>query len=266
MIAAAVGSAEAWALELIQGTDLEAQLAAPRPPRLFESEAPVRRLTAPGRSPSLEVVARAPKSPKPGALVRPEARARALHTFLHHEIQAAELFAWAFLAFPEAPARLRRGLLAISRDELRHARMYRVQLRRLGCDYGSHPVRDWFWERVPTVTSVSSFLALVGLGLEGGNLEHARDFSRLLEQAGDPEAAACVAQIGEEEIAHVRFGRRWFERLAGPLEFETWCAALPPPLTPLVLRGLPLHRAARERAGLDGAFLDALEAWRPSGS
>lgn len=237
-----------------------------RPPRPFELSPAPRPEVRPGRDPSLEIQARATKTPRPGALVRPQARAEVLHRFLHHELQAAELCAWAVLAYPDAPERLRRGLLAIARDELRHAGLYLQQVRRLGHDYGSFPVRDWFWERVPTASGIVEFLALVALGLEGGNLEHARDFAERLERAGDREAAATVAQVGEEEIAHVRFGRRWFERLAGPLEFEAWTARLPPPLTPLVLRGKPLHRSARRRAGQPEAFLDALEAWRPSGS
>ena len=39
------------------------------------------------------------------------------HALANHELQAVELFAWALLAFPEAPADFRRGLLHILTDE-----------------------------------------------------------------------------------------------------------------------------------------------------
>src|SRR5262245_58507339 len=51
-------------------------------------------------------------------------RVRILHALANHELQAAELFAWALLAFPDAPAALRRGWLGILADEQRHCRMY----------------------------------------------------------------------------------------------------------------------------------------------
>ena len=53
----------------------------------------------------------------------------------------------------------------------------------------------------------------------------------------------------------------WFERLTGrPLDYDTWAAALPAPLTPSVLQGRPLNRAARLAAGLDEPFLERLAA------
>ena len=43
-----------------------------------------------------------------------------------------------------------------------------------------------------------------------------------------------------------------------------WRDALPKPLTPLLMRGSPLDRAARRRAGQPDKFLDELEAWQPA--
>ncbi len=182
-------------------------------------------------------------------------------TFLHHELQAAELAAWALLAFPDTPRPFRAGRLTLVRDELRHLASYRERLTALGARVGDFPVRDWFWERVPSCQDALSFVALMGLGLEGGNLDHAARFARELRSAGDPESAAVVEQIGHEEEEHVRFALGWFEHWAGGLDFERWRAALPPPLTPSILRGTSLNRAARHRAGMDSAFLKALERW-----
>jgi uncharacterized ferritin-like protein (DUF455 family) len=69
--------------------------------------------------------------------------------------------------------------------------------------------------------------------------------------------------VGEEEVAHVAFAAHWFEKLGGPLDFGSWLEALPAPLSPMVMRGKPLSRERRTRAGLSARFLDELEAWQP---
>lgn len=253
---------EGWAYELITTTDLERKLNPGPCPGEWESRAEPRRLEGPGRPARLRVTDRAGKTPRPGALTRPAARARLYATFLHHELQAAELMAWAILAFPDTPRSFRRGLAAIARDELDHLALYRGLLDRLGVAVGDEPVRDWFWERVPAVLDPLGFVALMGMGLEGGNLEHARTFARRLEEAGDLEGAAVLSRVADEEEAHVRFAVRWFERWTGGQDFERWLESLPRPLTPTVLRGRPLARTARLRAGQEPAFLDALEGWR----
>ena len=138
------------------------------------------------------------------------------------------------LAYPDTPREFKEGLLRIALDEVRHMNLYAAQIERLGHHVGDFPVRDWFWERVPLCKEPVSFVAVMGLGLE--------------------------------EIAHVRFGAKWFAHFHGGLEFAAWSASLPPPLSPMLMRGKPLARAARKRAGQSDAFLDELEAWQPRGS
>lgn len=220
----------------------------------------------PGRSPHLRVQDRAERIPRPGALADPEARAKLLHVFLHHEVQAAELCAWAVVSFPEAPDALRQGLRGVLRDEARHARMYAGRLAQLGARYGDFPVRDWFWQRVPTCATMRQYTALMGLGFEGGNLEHAERFEGALRRAGDVESADLVARVGREEVAHVHFAGRWFVALGGASDpvgggpdYDAWRAELPAPITPALLQGRPLARESRRRAGLGEAFLDRLE-------
>jgi uncharacterized ferritin-like protein (DUF455 family) len=184
-----------------------------------------------------------------------------LHTFLHHELQAAELFAWAVLAFPATPREFRAGLLRLCREELGHLALYRAHLGTLGFRVGDFPVRDWIWERVARVESALAFAALLGLGFEGANLEHSARFAVWFRAAGDEAGARILERVERDEVEHVAFARRWFERWTGaPLDYERWRAALPAPLTPSVLRGSPLNRAARARAGLDEEFLARLEA------
>jgi uncharacterized ferritin-like protein (DUF455 family) len=109
---------------------------------------------------------------------------------------------------------------------------------------------------------------MMGMGLEAANLEHAGDFSRRFLEVGDAEGARIQERIGKEEIPHVKFGVKWFKRWHGTSEpeamFDDWCRELPDPLSPLMMRGTPLDRAAREKAGMDAAFLDHLERWRPT--
>jgi uncharacterized ferritin-like protein (DUF455 family) len=257
------GTVEAWAFAYVTSTELGTKLAPPPPPRAFEPEPAPRRLERPGRPPELEVVARAPRLRR---LRSPRNRAQVLATFLHHELQAAELMAWAILAFPEAPLELREGLLRVLDDELRHMRLYAGHMATLGFRVGDFPVRDWFWERVPSCRTIGEFLAVMGLGFEAGNLEHASRFAARFREAGDEEGARIQEQVGREEVPHVRFAARWFRELVGPLTFDSWRRHLPAPLSPMLMRGAPLDREARLRAGMDEAFLEALDAWEPAPS
>ncbi|MCY3000440.1 MAG: DUF455 family protein [Planctomycetota bacterium] len=260
------GTVERWCEAFVLATTLEGKLAPPPPPdlRADSSWEPVPaplRIAAPARPPELSVVARAPGAPRPEAVCDPAARARLLHTFVHHELQAAELFAWGVLAFPATPREFRAGLVRLALEELEHLQLYLALLEGLGRRYGDFPVRDWFWQRVPSCTTPESFVALQGLGLEGANLEHAARYAAAFRQIGDARSAAVLEQVEREEITHVAFARHWFERFTGaPLDYERWKAALPPPLSPAILRGKPLNLAARRRAGLDEQFLARLEA------
>ncbi len=262
-------SAERWCLDLIRASTIDGKLdPRPRPDRIDGASAPPEesiRAIEPGRPPWMLLGEKAERIPRAGALRTVEARARLLHLFTHHEIQAAELFAWAFLLFRDAPSEFRRGLLRLVDDELRHARLYRERTRAHGADYGSFPVRDWFWAKARRCADPRMFVALMGLGFEGANIEHAERFSAQLEAAGDLESARVVEGIGREEVAHVRFAARWFTHFDGGdpddgPDYDRWAAALPEPLTPSVMRGSPLQRERRRRAGLSDAFLDALTA------
>jgi uncharacterized ferritin-like protein (DUF455 family) len=257
------GTVERWAWDYVLSTSLAHKTDPPAPPSRWEAVPTARRLEAPGRPPELDVVLRADKKRGLGS---PRGRARALHTFFHHELQAAELMAWALLAFADAPREFREGLVRIALDETRHMRMYAAEIERLGHHVGEFPVRDWFWTRVPTCADAASFVAVMGLGLESANLEHAATFAASFREAGDEQAARVQEIVGLEEIAHVRFGARWFEVFRGRLDFAAWRDALPAPLTPLLMRGTPLRRDARAKAGQPEDFLDELERWTPSGS
>jgi uncharacterized ferritin-like protein (DUF455 family) len=253
---ALTGSLTGWAWAYVTTPSLAHKLAPPPLPAALGAEraAPER----PGRPPELAVEARARKAPR--SLARAEKRAELAHTFFHHELQAAELMCWAILRFPDAPEAFRRGLARIALDEVRHLNLYAAHVERLGARLGGFPVRDWFWERVPRAETPAAFVALLGVGFEGGNLDHTRRFADALRAAGDAALAATVEEVGADEVAHVRFALRWLEAFAGPVSFERWAALLPAPLSPAVLRGTPMDRDARLRAGMAPEFLDRLAA------
>jgi uncharacterized ferritin-like protein (DUF455 family) len=258
------GTVERWAWEYLSATDLAHKRAPPPPPRELLSGAAPLRVTRPGRPPELHVSARARKSPGPEALRVPERRADLLHTFLHHELQAAELMCWAILAFPDTPEAFRLGLLGVARDEIRHLALYEAHLAALGYAYGAFPVRDWFWERIPQAATPVGFVAALGIGLEGANLDHTARFAARFRAVGDEAGAALQERIGEEEVPHVRFALSWFARFSAiEPSFAGWAGQLPPPLSPLLMRGAPLNRAARLEAGFSPAFVDELEQWSP---
>lgn len=254
------GTVEAWAIEYVTARSLAHKLSPPTPPAAFERTPRARRLSGPGRPAELRPARR--RLELADDLTPPSARAKLLHTFFHHELQAAELMLWALLAFADAEPPFRAGLLRICLDEIRHMNAYRAHIQRLGFDVGAFPVRDWFWKRVPSCNSKLSFVALMGMGFEGANLEHAPYFGDRLLAAGDLEACELQQLIAREERNHVRFAVTWFERWTGGQSFEAWCAALPPPMSPMVMRGKAFDRAARSAAGMSAPFLDALERWQ----
>lgn len=253
------GTVERWAWEYLHGTTLAGKLDPKVRPRTWEVDPPGRRVAAPGRPPELRIATRRHKPMGKNALERSERRIELVHTFLHHELQAAELMAWALLAFPETPRAFRVGLLGVLDDEARHMRLYQGYLARHGAAFGDLPVRDWFWERLPSCPTPRAFVATMGMGFEAGNLDHTRRFAERLRAAGDEDAAAMTELVGEEEIPHVRFAMRWYVRFGGEASFAGWRRELPAPLSPILMRGKPLDRIARKRAGYTEEFLDELE-------
>jgi uncharacterized ferritin-like protein (DUF455 family) len=256
------GTLEAWAWDYLLTRDVPHKFQLPAPPGELEPSAPARREVRPFRPHELSPAREKAKTPGPEALRAPARRARLVHTFLHHELQAAELMCWAILAYPRPPAKFRMGLAKIARDEVRHMGMYAEHLADLGHAFGDFPVRDWFWDRVPAAPTEAHFVATMGIGFEGGNLDHALRFARRFRNVGDVRGAKLQETIFEEEIGHVRFAFGWFRRFTGQSDFGSWVHYLPPPLSPMVMRGDPLEREGRARAGFSPRFVDELEQWR----
>jgi uncharacterized ferritin-like protein (DUF455 family) len=265
-------TARVYAEAVIAATTLAGKLVPP--PDGLELADPGRPVlvSAPGRPAELAIVpGRAARVPPIAGMRDPAQRARILHALANHELQAIELFAWALLAFPDAPLAYRRGLVAILADEQRHLALYQERLAAHGVAFGDHPVTGHFWNKLDHLSSPVAFACAMGLTFEHANLDFAGDYARAARAAGDVATADVLDRVHADEIAHVHFGVTWLEKLAGVAGEALWPAYLAhvrPPLGPHRARGATLDREARRRAGLPESFideLDAIAAKRPGG-
>jgi uncharacterized ferritin-like protein (DUF455 family) len=231
---------------------------------------PALRLAAPGRPANLAIVSsKLAKVPPIAGMRDPAQRARIIHALANHELQAIELFAWAILAFPDAPAPFRRGLLAILAEEQTHLGLYIERLAAHGTTFGDHPVTGHFWNKLDHLRSPLELVCAMNLTFENANLDFAGDYATAARACGDHATAAALDRVHADEIRHVHFGWIWLRKLAGDVDpWQAYLAHIRPPLGPARARGARFDREARRRAGFDEAFIAALEAvapTRPSG-
>jgi uncharacterized ferritin-like protein (DUF455 family) len=243
--------------------DLEAKLAAPPPsaqPLTDDRPGEPWQATGPGRPPDLQMVP-ASQAPVPAieGMADPAQRRRILHALANHELQAAELYAWALLAFADAPAEFRRDLADVLLDEQRHTRMYRARLEENGGRLGDHPVSGYFWRKAPQLTTPLRFVCAMALTFENANLDHTVEYAAAARKAGDEKTAAVIDRVHRDEIDHVRRGWKWLQAWKG--EATAWEALqenLTWPLRPAKARGRRFHPAGRVAAGLDPELIRQL--------
>jgi uncharacterized ferritin-like protein (DUF455 family) len=258
-----------YALAIVTSDTLAGKLVSPPDDLALDDAGEPLRLTAPGRPSSLAIVqSRNAKVPPLAGMRDPAQRARILHALANHELQAIELFAWALLAFPDAPLAFRRGLLAILADEQRHLGLYCERLAAHGVTFGDHPVTGHFWNKLDHLATPLAFVCAMGLTFENANLDFAGEYATAARTC-DPETAAVLDRVHADEIAHVHFGYVWLRRLSDDDDaWRAYNANVKFPLGPRRARGATFDREARRRAGFDDAFIDALAATdpkRPSG-
>lgn len=188
-------------------------------------------------------------------------RAVCLHRFAGHELLAVEIMAYALLRFPEAPASFRQGVAHTLKEEQEHVRLYMQQMERLGICFGDLPLFRHFWCHTPYLNTPLAYISVMSLTFEMANLDFAPMYGHSFERHGDPEAAALMARILKDEIAHVSFGWRWLKRMKEQdvTEWDAWETALSPLLTPKRARGFILHEDHRRKAGISDAWIDQLK-------
>src|SRR3569623_464627 len=253
-------TARAYAEQLVRATTLEGKLVPPPPDRAREDAGPPLRIAAPGRPAALQIVpVKRGVVPPVVGMHDPAQRARILHALAKHELQAIELFAWALLAYPDAPLLFRRGLVAILADEQRHFALYVERMRAFDTSFGDHPVTGHFWNKLDHLASPLHFECAMRLTSENANLDFANDYATAARACGDAATAAALEQVHTDEIAHVHFAYAWLCRLAP--DTDPWAAYLAhvrPPLGPRRARGPHFDAEARRRAGFSPEFIAEL--------
>jgi uncharacterized ferritin-like protein (DUF455 family) len=272
-----------FCLEVLERGDLASKLAPPRTPAgdWLPDDAPHApiHVDAPGRDPGLEMTTGVGRLPKPGELARAEARATCLARFAHHELMAVELFAWALLRWPDAPAGLRAGFLRALADEQRHCRFYLARLEAHDSRLEAHALPDYFWKQAPAIAAsphgVRAYLAAMGLTLEQANLDFTLTYRDAFREAGDEASARVCQVVHDDEIGHVALAAQWMPRTAGHVggptadathaptpaaevfdDIDAYTTCVPFPLGPARAKGRRFEPTARRRAGLSERFID----------
>lgn len=255
-----------FALAIVTADTLAGKLTAPPDGSDLVDDQPPLVITAPGRPASLAIVhPRDARVPPIQGMRDKSQRARIIHALANHELQAIELFAWALLAYPDAPVAFRRGLVAILADEQRHMQLYMDRMAAHGVAFGDYPVSGHFWNKLDHLTTPLEFVCAMGLTFENANLDFAGDYATAAREAGDHETARILGIVHDDEIAHVHFGYVWLKRFAGEGDaWQSYLANVKFPLGPKRARGARFDREARRRAGFDDVFIDALEAIEPT--
>lgn len=158
----------------------------------------------------------------------PEGRIALLHALAHIELNAIDLAFDIVARFAGSglPENFFDDWIAVGDDEARHFLMLDDRLRGLGASYGDLPAHDGLWQAsMETAHDVLARLAIVPMVLEARGLDVTPAMIAKLEAAGDPESAAALQIIHDDEIGHVAVGRRWFEHVClerGVEPVETW--------------------------------------------
>jgi uncharacterized ferritin-like protein (DUF455 family) len=261
-----------YATQVVRGITMSDKMTPPPSLADLADLEPPLLIDRPGRPDELQIVpGRAGRVPPIVGMRDRVQRTRILHALANHELQAIELFAWALLAFPQTPEPFRRGLLAILADEQRHLGLYVERLHAHGARFGDHPVTGHFWNKLDHFRTPLRFCCAMGLTFENANLDFAREYAEAARAAGDLETARVLQLVHDEEVSHVRFAWVWMRKLADDSQspWETYVNNLEWPLSPSRARGKHFSAEARRRAGIDEAFIHALEnveALQPSGA
>lgn len=145
-----------------------------------------------------------------------------LHAIAHIEFNAIDLAFDLVMRFggdvrvPDIQrAALISDWISVGDDEARHFILVEDRLNALGAGYGDHPAHNGLWDAaVSTKNDLAARLAVAPLVLEARGLDVTPGMIERLNSAADPESAAILQTIYDEEIGHVGAGAHWFLTIA----------------------------------------------------
>ncbi len=144
-------------------------------------------------------------------------RCALLHALAHIELNAIDL-AWDIIARftgEDLPRAFYDDWLKVADEEAKHHALLASRLAELGGAYGDLPAHDGLWEAAEkTADDLLARLAIVPLVLEARGLDVTPVMIGKLTAVDDPESAAVLQIIYDDEIGHVAIGKRWFDWLA----------------------------------------------------
>lgn len=222
----------------------------------FEIEAPI--LPARPARPARPILVAPGEAPR-RRLGAPAGRVALLHALAHIELNAIDLafdmaarFAPSVAALGLDARAFVRDWVRIGAEEARHFRSLETRLAGYGAAYGDLPAHDGLWSAAErTQGDVLARLAIAPMVLEARGLDVTPAMAERLAEAGDPESAAAVRTIFEDEIGHVAAGVCWFESICARRNLAPE-AAFKALLEAHFAGGLkpPFNDNARRRAGL----------------
>jgi uncharacterized ferritin-like protein (DUF455 family) len=162
-------------------------------------------------------VLRPPKEmPKRRAFGSAAGRIALLHALAHIELNAIDL-GWDIIARfsgESVPRAFFDDWVGVASEEALHFELLAQRLADFGARYGDLPAHDGLWESAAATTDdLLDRLAVVPLVLEARGLDVTPEMAARLERVDDPQSAAVLRRIYEDEIGHVAVGVRWFDRL-----------------------------------------------------
>ena len=223
----------------------------------------------PGRPVDLRLRRDGVRAEFPGTtkLINEEHRGILLHFFANHELLATELMALVLLKFPEAPSEFRRDIVHTLQEEQQHTQWYLHRMQECGVSFGDFPLSRFFWDSIAPMETPLDYVTRLSLTFEQANLDYARHYAGLMREAGDQKTARILSRIYRDEIGHVGYGLKWFQRwkAAGDSDWNAYKKQLPFPLSPARGRGnVPFNAEGRRKAGLGEAFIHEMEVFSQS--
>ncbi len=222
--------------------------------------------STPGRPRNMQLPCAGARIPFPNNFEHSDDRGIAMHFFANHELMALELMALALLKLPDAQPEFRMGIAKTMLEEQKHFSLYAARAQELGVEFGDLALNSFFWDALSSMSSELDYVTQVSMTFEQANLDYALHYQQLFERIGDTACAAIMNEVYRDEVGHLAFGLKWFDRWRPP-GGDCWTAyvnAMPEHLSPSWAKGIGFEERGRREAGLDDDFIRRLKVYARS--